>query len=499
MAWDVVLDGRRRHDLRVTLILDPAIGLICWAHYAPPINDMFRKSYRKLLRWNDELPFVKFAVSEDERPILTAELPPGAVDADALGLALARLLAVSDRLLDESADWIWLGGRRPAGYDDRPARHAALLDRYADRLAELRGAGLVIVRRLGPRRPRLRPRARPRGRAPGRPRGRGRDSRPDPRLERPLRRAARGAPRPRHRRSHGDEPPPRHGDAPLLLRPRLPRRPARHGELPPDRGRRLAERPRLADPGRVPHPRPDVRPADLRPEVGPLPADLRPARSRRCGEPGRPRRHRTRVVPGLGVCLGGHAGEHGQRRLPEGLQRPARGRRSSRPHDRRGGANDLRDRRPRPALDVLRLLRRRPGRGVRGIHGDRRGGGARGGADDPRLAGRSRVAGAGHPADGARPAAACTGSSACPGRATSRSSSRSRSAGPPVATRACSTRARAGSRSPTTPTPSSSSTRPPTPGSTAASSPTAGRTRRSRRTTPSRPAGSWARRSSSAS
>jgi len=138
VAWDLVLDGRRRFDLRVTLILDPALGLICWAHYAPPINDMFRKSYRKLLRWNDELPFVKFAVGEDERPILTTELPaPAAADADALGLALARLLAVSDRLLDESATWLWLGGRRPAGYGDRPSRHAALLDRYADRLPEL--------------------------------------------------------------------------------------------------------------------------------------------------------------------------------------------------------------------------------------------------------------------------------------------------------------------------------------------------------------------------
>ena len=53
-SWDLVLDGRRRFDLSVTLILDPSLGLICWAHYAPPINDMFRKSYRRLLRWNDE-------------------------------------------------------------------------------------------------------------------------------------------------------------------------------------------------------------------------------------------------------------------------------------------------------------------------------------------------------------------------------------------------------------------------------------------------------------
>ena len=60
-SWDLVLDGRRRFDLRVTVILDPSLALICWAHYAPPISDMFRKSYRRLLRWNDEFPFAKFS------------------------------------------------------------------------------------------------------------------------------------------------------------------------------------------------------------------------------------------------------------------------------------------------------------------------------------------------------------------------------------------------------------------------------------------------------
>ena len=120
----------------MTVILEPATGLLCWAHYAPPISDLFRRSYRKLLRWNDELPFVKFSIAEDERPILSAELPPDA-DADDLGLALARILAVSDRLLDESADWLWLGGRRPAGYGASPLRNGALLARYEPRLAEL--------------------------------------------------------------------------------------------------------------------------------------------------------------------------------------------------------------------------------------------------------------------------------------------------------------------------------------------------------------------------
>ena len=71
-SWDLILDGRRRHDLRVTVILDPSLAVIAWAHYAPPISDMFRKSYRKLLRWNDAFPFVKFSVGEDERPVLAA-------------------------------------------------------------------------------------------------------------------------------------------------------------------------------------------------------------------------------------------------------------------------------------------------------------------------------------------------------------------------------------------------------------------------------------------
>ncbi len=137
-SWDLVLDGRRRFDLRITVILDPSLALICWAHYAPPINDMFRKSYRRLLRWNDEFPFAKFSVSEDERPLLSVELPALTVDEDALGLAIARILGVADRLLDESRDWLWQGGRMPDP-GDRTSAQAALLDRYAPRLPELLG------------------------------------------------------------------------------------------------------------------------------------------------------------------------------------------------------------------------------------------------------------------------------------------------------------------------------------------------------------------------
>ena len=143
-SWDLVLDGRRRFDLRVTIILDPTLALICWAHYAPPINDMFRKSYRKLLRWNDELPFAKFAVSDDERPLLTIELPIADAVAppteDQLGLALARIVGIADRLLDDSADWLWFGGKIP-DQSDRTPRNLDFLARYEGRLGELDIAG----------------------------------------------------------------------------------------------------------------------------------------------------------------------------------------------------------------------------------------------------------------------------------------------------------------------------------------------------------------------
>jgi hypothetical protein len=136
VAWDLELDGRRRFDVPVTLILDPALALIVWVHFAPPIGDGLRKAYRTLLRWNDELPFAKFSLAEDGRPILMAELPIERLDRDVLGVALARLLLICDRLLEESAGWLWIGGRIPA-HGDREPRNGSLIARYAPRLAEL--------------------------------------------------------------------------------------------------------------------------------------------------------------------------------------------------------------------------------------------------------------------------------------------------------------------------------------------------------------------------
>ena len=114
--------------------------MICWAHYAPPINDLFRKSYRRLLRWNDEFPFAKFSIGEDERPLLAVELPTSALadGQDALGLALARIVGVADALFDESTDWLWIGGKVP-DQSARRSRNERLIERYEPSLPELFG------------------------------------------------------------------------------------------------------------------------------------------------------------------------------------------------------------------------------------------------------------------------------------------------------------------------------------------------------------------------
>ena len=135
-SWDLRLDGRERPDIRVTIILDPASALFVWVHFAPPLNDSFRVSYRQFLRWNDELPFVKFALAEDDRPVLTAEVTTGLLERDTLGLTLCRLLAVCDLTHERSLPWLYPGARSVPAMG-RPSRQAALFERYGDELAEL--------------------------------------------------------------------------------------------------------------------------------------------------------------------------------------------------------------------------------------------------------------------------------------------------------------------------------------------------------------------------
>jgi hypothetical protein len=136
-SWDLTLDGERRRDLRVTVILDPSLGAIAWAHLAPPILDAFRKTYRTLLQWNDEFPFAKFSLADDGRPILEVEIPGRWLDEEELGLALARVIAVADRIFEATREWLWIGGRVPDGYAERPQRTEGLRSRFAARLGEL--------------------------------------------------------------------------------------------------------------------------------------------------------------------------------------------------------------------------------------------------------------------------------------------------------------------------------------------------------------------------
>jgi hypothetical protein len=142
-SWDLVLDGRKRRAVRITLILDPALALVAWVHFGPPLSDNFRKTYRQLLRWNDELPFAKFALSEDERPVLTAEVAASGLTRDSVGTLLARVLAICDlvhepvtalmgELSRKQTEAAKAGAPDPAG--------VALLDRYASELGELSAA-----------------------------------------------------------------------------------------------------------------------------------------------------------------------------------------------------------------------------------------------------------------------------------------------------------------------------------------------------------------------
>jgi hypothetical protein len=125
-----------RQAVRLTLILAPQVALLAWVHYAPPLTDSLRKTYRQLLHWNDELPLVKFALGDEERPVLSSEIDAARLSRDALGLLVARLLAVCDLLYPDSAAWVdRVGGPKesagPAG--------VSLLERYADQLGELAG------------------------------------------------------------------------------------------------------------------------------------------------------------------------------------------------------------------------------------------------------------------------------------------------------------------------------------------------------------------------
>jgi hypothetical protein len=120
---DVVLDGERRYDLRVTVAWVSGVGCSLWAYYGMEEMEIPKKTYWRMLRANFDYAFVKFAMTEDDRPMLMTELPSAGLDRDELGRGLARLALVADRLLEETAaavadrgvlpDWSGRVGRNP--------------------------------------------------------------------------------------------------------------------------------------------------------------------------------------------------------------------------------------------------------------------------------------------------------------------------------------------------------------------------------------------------
>jgi len=123
---DLVLDGDRRCDLQITVAWITGVGLSVWAYYGPESADLPKRIYHRMLRANFDHPFVKFALTDDDRPMLMTELPAAGLDRDALAQALVRLVVVADRLLDETATAVAEHGALP-DWSGRERRNTALL------------------------------------------------------------------------------------------------------------------------------------------------------------------------------------------------------------------------------------------------------------------------------------------------------------------------------------------------------------------------------------
>src|SRR5690606_13909778 len=91
------------HDLRVTVAWVAGVGCSLWAYYGLEAMEIPKRIYARMLRANFDYPFVKFAMTDDDRPMLMTEWPTSALDRDELGRGLVRLSVVADRLLEETA------------------------------------------------------------------------------------------------------------------------------------------------------------------------------------------------------------------------------------------------------------------------------------------------------------------------------------------------------------------------------------------------------------
>ena len=123
------MDGDRRFDLRVTVAWVSGVGCSLWAYYGLEAMEIPKRTYARMLRANFDYPFVKFAMTDDDRPMLMTELPAAALDRDEFGRGIARLAVVADRLMEETASAIADRGLLP-DWTDRQPRNRALMDAY---------------------------------------------------------------------------------------------------------------------------------------------------------------------------------------------------------------------------------------------------------------------------------------------------------------------------------------------------------------------------------
>lgn len=129
LSRDVVVDGQRRFDLRVTVAWVAGIGCSLWAYYGLEAMEIPKRTYARMLRANFEYAFVKFGVTDDDRPMLMTELPSSALDRDELGRGLVRLAIVADRLLEETATAVADRGVLP-DWSGRVSRNPELMAAY---------------------------------------------------------------------------------------------------------------------------------------------------------------------------------------------------------------------------------------------------------------------------------------------------------------------------------------------------------------------------------
>ena len=126
---DVIVDGDRRFDLRMTVAWVAGVGCSLWAYYGLEAMEIPRRTYLRMLHANFDYPFVKFAITDDDRPMLMTELPAASLDRDELGRGIVRLAVVADRLLEETAHAVADRGVLP-DWQGRSARNRDLMAAY---------------------------------------------------------------------------------------------------------------------------------------------------------------------------------------------------------------------------------------------------------------------------------------------------------------------------------------------------------------------------------